>query len=143
MEAKTPAEARTGLIARFGMTDIQADEVLKLQLQRLTGLERQKIVDELREIRILIADLRDILSNPKRLDGIVADELKKIRDEQGDPRRTEIQDAVEERRLPHEDGRHISSDRPDEQEQDDQDDRNLQDVKRHTTPQNFSGRNSA
>jgi DNA gyrase subunit A len=94
-EAKTPAEARTGLIARFGMTDIQADEVLKLQLQRLTGLERQKIVDELKEIRILIADLRDILSNPKRLDGIVADELKKIRDEQGDPRRTEIQDAVE------------------------------------------------
>ena len=94
-EAKTPPEARTGLIARFGMTEIQADEVLKLQLQRLTGLERQKIIDELKEIRILIADLRDILANPKRLDGIVADELKKIRDEHGDPRRTEIQDAVE------------------------------------------------
>ncbi|HYU41305.1 MAG TPA: DNA gyrase subunit A [Vicinamibacteria bacterium] len=94
-EAKTPSEARTGLIARFGMSEIQADEVLKLQLQRLTGLERQKIVDELAEKRALIADLRDILANPKRLDGIVADELKKIRDEQGDPRRTEIQDAVE------------------------------------------------
>src|SRR5207247_2825240 len=93
-EAKTPPEARTGLSARFGMTEIQADEVLKLQLQRLTGLERQKIVDELKEIRILIADLRDILASLKRLDGIVADELKKIRDEHGDPRRTEIQDAV-------------------------------------------------
>jgi DNA gyrase subunit A len=93
--AKTPADAKAGLITQFGMSEIQADEVLKLQLQRLTGLERQKIVDELTEIRILIADLRDILAKPKRVDEIVAAELKKIRDEQGDPRRTEIQDAVE------------------------------------------------
>jgi DNA gyrase subunit A len=93
--AKTPPEAKTGLVARFGMTDIQAEEVLKLQLQRLTGLERQKIVDELKEIRVLIADLKDILAHPRRVDQIVADELKKIREEHGDPRRTEIQDAVE------------------------------------------------
>jgi DNA gyrase subunit A len=93
--AKTPPEAKTGLITRFGMTEIQADEVLKLQLQRLTGLERQKIVDELGEIRLLIADLKDILANPKRVDQIVADELKKIGEEHGDARRTEIQDAVE------------------------------------------------
>jgi DNA gyrase subunit A len=93
--AKAPPEAKAGLIARFGMTEIQADEVLKLQLQRLTGLERQRILDELKEKRTLIADLKDILANPRRLDQIVADELKKIRDEQGDPRRTEIQDAVE------------------------------------------------
>jgi DNA gyrase subunit A len=93
--AKTPPEAKTGLVARFGMTEIQAEEVLKLQLQRLTGLERQKIVDELKEIRVLIADLKDILAHPRRVDQIVADELKKIREEHGDPRRTEIQDAVE------------------------------------------------
>jgi len=93
--AKTPPEAKTGLIAQFGMTEIQADAVLKLQLQRLTGLERQKIVDELAEIRVVIADLKDILAKPKRLDGIVADELKKIGEEHGDARRTEIQDAVE------------------------------------------------
>jgi DNA gyrase subunit A len=93
--AKTPPEAKTGLVTRFGMSDIQADEVLKLQLQRLTGLERQKIVDELTEIRVVIADLKDILANPKRLDRIVADELKKIGADHGDPRRTEIQDAVE------------------------------------------------
>src|SRR5438045_1561513 len=66
--AKTPPEAKTGLVTRFGMTEIQADEVLKLQLQRLTGLERQKIVDELAELRVVIADLRDILASPKRLD---------------------------------------------------------------------------
>jgi len=93
--AKTPGEAKAGLITQFGMSEIQADEVLKLQLQRLTGLERQKIVDELRELRTLIADLRDILAKPRRVDEIVAAELKTIRDEQGDPRRTEIQDAVE------------------------------------------------
>jgi len=93
--ARTPVEAKAGLIAQFGMSEIQADEVLKLQLQRLTGLERQKIVDELAQLRTIIADLRDILAKPRRVDEIVASELKTIRDEQGDKRRTEIQDAVE------------------------------------------------
>ncbi len=94
--AKTPGEARAGLIARFAFSEIQADEVLKLQLSRLTSLERQKIVDELREIQILITDLRDILARPGRIDQIVDAELRKIRDEHGDPRRTEIVDAVDE-----------------------------------------------
>jgi DNA gyrase subunit A len=93
--ARTPADAKAGLIGRFGMSEIQADEVLKLQLQRLTGLERQKIVDELQEIRVTIADLKDILAKPRRVDQIVAEELKKIRDEHGDARRTEIQAAVD------------------------------------------------
>ena len=95
-EAKTPAEARTGLISRFGLSQIQADAILEMQLQRLTGLERQKIVDELKEIKVLITDLRDILSKPKRIDQIVTDELKKIRDDHGDPRRTVLLDAVDE-----------------------------------------------
>jgi len=94
-EAKTPAEARTGLIGRFGLTQIQADAILEMQLQRLTGLERQKIVDELKEIKVLIADLKDILAKPRRIDQIVTDELKKIRDDHGNPRRTVIVDAVE------------------------------------------------
>jgi DNA gyrase subunit A len=93
--AKTPAEAKAGLIPRFGLSEIQADEILKLQLQRLTGLERQKILDELREIVLLIEDLRDILAKAKRIDTIVADELKKVGEDHADPRRTEIQDAVE------------------------------------------------
>ena len=94
-EAKTPPEARTGLMARFGLSQIQADAILEMQLQRLTGLERQKIVDELKEIKVLIADLRDILGKPRRIDQIVADELKKIREDHGNPRRTVIVDAVE------------------------------------------------
>jgi DNA gyrase subunit A len=94
-EAKTPPEARTGLMARFGLSQIQADAILEMQLQRLTGLERQKIVDELKEIKVLIADLKDILSKPRRIDQIVAEELKKVRDDHGNPRRTVIVDAVE------------------------------------------------
>jgi DNA gyrase subunit A len=94
--SKSPEVARTGLIERFAMTEIQARAVLDLQLQRLTGLERQKIVDELAEIRVLIADLRDILASSARVDQIVGDELRKIREEHGDARRTEITDAVDE-----------------------------------------------
>jgi DNA gyrase subunit A len=94
--SKTRDEARVGLMGQFGMTEIQAKAVLELQLQRLTGLERQKIVEDLKELRILIADLKDILANPKRLDGIVGDELRKVREVHGDARRTEIQDAVDE-----------------------------------------------
>jgi DNA gyrase subunit A len=94
--SKTPDEARVELIARFSLTEIQAKAILDLQLQRLTGLERQKIVDELREIKIAIADLRDILARPARVDAIIAEELRKIRDDHGDPRRTVILDAVDE-----------------------------------------------
>jgi DNA gyrase subunit A len=93
--AKNPEEARVGLISRFGLSEIQAKAVLDLQLQRLTNMERQKIVDELAEIRVLIADLKDILASPRRVDGIVGSELAKIRDEHGDARRTEIVDAVD------------------------------------------------
>jgi DNA gyrase subunit A len=94
--AKNPEEARVGLIERFGLSEIQAKAVLDLQLQRLTNMERQKIVDQLAEIRLLIADLKDILASARRLDGIVGSELAKIRDEHGDARRTEIVDAVDE-----------------------------------------------
>jgi DNA gyrase subunit A len=94
--AATPAEAHAGLVARFALSEIQADEILKLQLQRLTGLERQKIVDELAELRARIADLRDILGSMKRIDGIVGDELTALRGEHADVRRTEIVDSVDE-----------------------------------------------
>jgi DNA gyrase subunit A len=88
--SRTPPEARAGLIGRFGMTEIQADEVLKLQLQRLTGMERQKIVDELKEVHALIADLRDVLASARRIDRIIALELARMRDDHGDARRTQI-----------------------------------------------------
>jgi DNA gyrase subunit A len=93
--SRTPADARVGMIGRFGMSEIQAEEVLKLQLQRLTGMERQKIIDQLAELRTLIADLKDILANPERIDAIIKDELARLRDEYGDSRRTEIVEAVD------------------------------------------------
>jgi DNA gyrase subunit A len=94
--ARTPDDARQGLMATFGLSELQAKAILDLQLQRLTGLERQKIVDELREIRILIADLKDILASPARIDRIIVEELVKIRDDHGDDRRTQIVDAPDE-----------------------------------------------
>jgi len=93
--AKSRDEASSGLITRFGMSAIQAKAVMEMQLQRLTSLERQKIIDDLKELQILIADLRDILSKRGRIDQVVGDEIRKLREEHADPRRTEIQDAVD------------------------------------------------
>jgi DNA gyrase subunit A len=93
--SKTPEVAKEGLVARFSLTEVQAEEILKLQLQRLTGLERQKIVDELAELRVRITDLKDILASPKRIDAIVASELQAIREAHGEPRRTEIVGAAD------------------------------------------------
>jgi DNA gyrase subunit A len=94
--ARTPDVARQGLISRFALSEIQADEILKLQLSRLTGLERQKIQDELKELVVRIADLKDILAKPGRIDEIITTELTEIREAHGDPRRTEIVGAANE-----------------------------------------------
>jgi DNA gyrase subunit A len=94
--SKTPEEAREGLVTRFDLTEIQAEEILKLQLQRLTGLERQKILDELAELHVRIADLKDILASPRRIDGIIKDELTELQATHGNPRRTEIREAANE-----------------------------------------------
>ena len=94
--AKTPPEAKAGLIAQFGLSELQAEAILEMQLQRLTGLERQKVIDELKELRVLIAELKEILASASRVDEIVGAELRKIRDDHGDPRRTEILDSVDE-----------------------------------------------
>jgi DNA gyrase subunit A len=88
--AKNPGEAREGLIAQFGLSQIQAQAILDMQLQRLTGLERQKILDELAELRKTIDRLRAILSSEKLLMEIVVSELREVRDRYGDARRTEI-----------------------------------------------------
>jgi DNA gyrase subunit A len=93
--SRTPEAAKEGLVSRFALSEIQAEEILKLQLQRLTGLERQKIVDELAELKVRIADLKDILASARRIDRIVGDELKAIREAHGDARRTEIRDAAD------------------------------------------------
>jgi DNA gyrase subunit A len=94
--SESPQVAHRGLVERFDLSDIQADAILELQLQRLTGLERQKILDELAALRVRIADLKDILASPKRIDAIVAEELRKIQLAHGDVRRTEIVAAADE-----------------------------------------------
>ena len=82
--------ARAGLMELLDVDEIQADAILGMQLRRLAALERQKIVDELAEIELEIADLEDILARPERQRAIVRDELKEIVDKYGDDRRTRI-----------------------------------------------------
>ncbi len=88
--ARSPAEAKRGLVESFSLTEIQAQAILDMQLQRLTGLEREKILDELVQLAEKIRELRAILENESLLLGIVLDELKDVRNKYGDERRTEI-----------------------------------------------------
>src|SRR3954463_12089646 len=91
--SKTVPEARDGLMTSFGLTQIQSRAILDMQRQRLPGLERQKILDELAELLKTIERLRAILASERLLMQIVVDELKAVRDKYGDDRRTEIIDA--------------------------------------------------
>ena len=91
--SKTVPEARDGLIVQFGLSPIQAQAILDMQLQRLAGLERQKILDELAELLKTIERLRAILASERLLMQIIVDELKQIREKYGDDRRTEIIDG--------------------------------------------------
>ena len=88
--AKNPGEARVGLMAKFSLSQIQAQAILDMQLQRLTGLERQKILDELAELLALIGRLLAILSSEKLVMQIIVDELRAVREKHGNERRTEI-----------------------------------------------------
>ncbi|HSL22629.1 MAG TPA: DNA gyrase subunit A [Vicinamibacterales bacterium] len=88
--SKNPAEARDGLMTQFSLTQVQAQAILDMQLQRLTGLERQKIVDELVELLKTIERLRAILSSDELLLDIVVRELRAVQEQFGDERRTEI-----------------------------------------------------
>ncbi len=87
----TKEEAKENLIQNFKLSEKQADAILEMQLQRLAGLERKKIEDELAEKLLLIADLKDILAKPERVAGIIGSELQEIKDKYSDPRRTEVQ----------------------------------------------------
>jgi len=92
--SKTVPEAREGLQTQFGLSQIQSQAILDLQLHRLTGLERQKILDELAELLKTIERLRAILASERLLMQIIVDELKAVRDQYGNDRRTEIVDAT-------------------------------------------------
>ena len=97
--AASPEEARQGLMEGYELTAIQAQAILDLRLQRLTGLERDKILTEHTELRETILDYEDILANDARLQGIIKDDLLALKEQYGDARRTEIVDAEEEIHL--------------------------------------------
>src|SRR5204863_9826328 len=88
--SKTIPEARDGLMTGFGLTQVQSQAILDMQLQRLTGLERQKILDELADLLKTIERLRAILASERLLMQIIIDELKAVQSKYGDARRTEI-----------------------------------------------------
>jgi DNA gyrase subunit A len=96
-----PDEARAGLMEQFELSEIQAQAILDLRLQRLTGLERKRIEDEYADLQERIAELRAILSDEARIDGLIRDELLEIKQiyGRGDERRTEIVAAEEELEL--------------------------------------------
>jgi len=85
-----PQEAQAGLCGRFGLSEIQAKSILEMRLQRLTALERNKIEDEYKEITALIARLKAILADPRKVLKVIEDELQEIKKKYGDERRTEI-----------------------------------------------------
>jgi DNA gyrase subunit A len=90
--SREPAVAKDGLIAQFQFSAIQAQAILDMRLQRLTGLEREKLDAEYAELLKLIARLKEILASESVLEGVVIKELKEVQDAFGDERRTQIAD---------------------------------------------------
>ncbi len=94
--SKTPAEAKQGLIDRFGLSEIQAQAILDMKLQRLTGLELEKILEEYRQILETIKRLKAILASDELVLEIIEKELTELKDQFSIPRRTEIIGAPDE-----------------------------------------------
>jgi DNA gyrase subunit A len=93
--SKNAVEARERLMERFGLSERQAQAILDMRLQRLTNLERQKLIDEYNELIKLIEYLRSILENDEVLRGVIRDEIKEIQDRYATPRKTEILEDLE------------------------------------------------
>jgi DNA gyrase subunit A len=97
--ARTPREARENLIGRFEFSEKQAQAIIELQLQRLTGMEQQKIIEELAEIQRLIGEYLEILGSENVLKNLIVKELKEVQKDFGDARRTEIVEDTGEIKL--------------------------------------------
>ncbi|MBC8076169.1 MAG: DNA gyrase subunit A [Chloroflexales bacterium] len=89
-ESRTQDNARTNLMQNFALSEVQSQAILELQLRRLAALERQKIEDEYAEVIKLIAELEDILANPAKVLFLIKQDLKRLKEQYGDPRRTRI-----------------------------------------------------
>jgi DNA gyrase subunit A len=97
--SKTPKDAKEGLMAKFSLSEAQAQAILEMRLQRLTNLEREKINEEYKEVIQLIARLREILSNERLLFNLIGEELREIKERYGDERRTLIIEEAQEINL--------------------------------------------
>jgi DNA gyrase subunit A len=97
--SKSPQEARDGLIRQFEFSQVQAQAILDMQLQRLTSMERQKILEEWGNLLQRIAELKEILANEKVLRSVIIKELKEVQKQYGDERRTQIVDEHAEIKL--------------------------------------------
>ena len=93
--SRDPEVAKTGLMEQFKLSEIQAKAILEMRLQRLTGLEREKIQNEYKEIQETIARLKEILENEPIRMGIIKDELTEVAERYGDERRTDIEHAAD------------------------------------------------
>ncbi len=107
-QSRDPQAARDALMSNFGLTQIQAQAILDMRLQRLTGLERDKILQELQDIMIKISDLEALLASEEKVLEVVVSELTEVREQFGDNRRTEIledmeSDVLDEDLIPRED----------------------------------------
>lgn len=89
-ESRDQDEAKKNLMERFKLTEIQATAILDMQLRRLAALERQKIEDELQLVKENIAYLEDLLAHPEKILTVIKDELTKLKEKYGDPRRTKV-----------------------------------------------------
>jgi len=106
-ESETAEAARKNLMSRFGLSQLQAQAILDMQLRRLASLERQKIEDEYAEVVKTIAYLEDLLANPRRVLAVIKEDITQLKSKYGDKRRTEIVeqgklDFTEEDLIPHE-----------------------------------------
>ncbi len=88
--SKSDDEAKQGLMEKFGLSEIQSEAILEMKLRRLTGLERDKIEEELKELLALIEELRSILASEEKVLNIIKEELLEIKDKYADKRRTDI-----------------------------------------------------
>ncbi len=106
-ESETAEAARKNLMSRFGLSQLQAQAILDMQLRRLASLERQKIEEEYAEVVKTIAYLEDLLANPRRILAVIKEDVTQLKSKYGDKRRTEILeqgklDFTEEDLIPHE-----------------------------------------
>ncbi|MFC1881313.1 DNA gyrase subunit A [Thermodesulfobacteriota bacterium] len=95
-KSQSPAEAKEALIQQYSLSPIQAQAILDMRLQRLTGLEREKIVEEYKNLLKDIARFQEILANERLVLNIIKDELTEIQSEYGDPRKTELVEQTQE-----------------------------------------------